>query len=174
MEHFDWRGFKIPLDLVMITGGGPSTFEEISKKHLEILNSELDISTAKSVIEIGCGIGRDAIPLAQGTNSISSYIGIDIIRESISWCEKNISSKYPLFNFAHFDVKDQLHNPQGKKTMDQVSLPAVDSSVDAIFGWSVFTHMYEKDIQVYLGEMLGYCTQKGKRIFLASWLTEKP
>jgi len=104
------------------------------------------------VLEIGCGIGRDAIPLIDVIGSTGTYLGVDIIKPSIDWCQKHISEKNKNFVFCHFDVRDQLHNSSGKLLTSQIKLPIEDSVIDRIILQSVFTHMFPYDIKHYLKE----------------------
>ncbi|TJV24023.1 MAG: class I SAM-dependent methyltransferase [Mesorhizobium sp.] len=151
MDTFNFRGYEIPVHLMMLTGGGPDTFEEISNKHFLSLKKHVAIDPSHNLLEIGCGIGRDAIPLSSFLTS-GSYMGVDIIRPSIDWCVDNISKRSPNCEFVHFDVKDQLHNPHGTISTKDIRLPTKEGSVDRIFLFSVFTHMFEAEIVHYLKE----------------------
>jgi SAM-dependent methyltransferase len=106
-----------------------------------------------TVLEIGCGIGRDAFQLVKRLPPIGRYIGIDVTRDSILWCQKNITTRYPNFVFDHFDAKHELYNPLGSKTSMDFQLPAEDGSVDRIFLGSVFTHLFEEEITHYMKEI---------------------
>lgn len=152
MNTFSFFEYELPVDLVNMTGGGTDTFSAISNGHIQYLKNNIGIESDYNILEIGCGIGRDAIPLTKIISPQGSYIGIDIIKPSIDWCSANISQRHPNFKFIHFDVKDQLHNPSGKSLMKDYRLPCADSSIDRIFMWSVFTHMFENDIVHYLKE----------------------
>ncbi|RUW46495.1 class I SAM-dependent methyltransferase [Mesorhizobium sp. M8A.F.Ca.ET.021.01.1.1] len=151
VDTFNFRGYEIPIHLMMLTGGGPETFEEISDKHFLSLRKHVAIEPDQKLLEIGCGIGRDAIPLSSFLTS-GAYMGVDIIRPSIEWCADHISKRSPNCEFVHFDVKDQLHNPHGTITTKEIYLPVSNESVDRIFLFSVFTHMFEDDIIHYLKE----------------------
>ncbi len=144
-------GYEIPVELMLMTGGGPDTFDAISKQHIANLQRWVGLKEDHTVLEVGCGIGRDAIPLT-GILSRGSYVGIDIIGRSIDWCAKNISPKHPNFQFRHFDVSDHLHNEGGLIRTSDIRLPMADHSVDRIILFSVFTHMYRTDIVHYLRE----------------------
>ena len=48
-----------------------------------------------SVLDVGCGIGRMAIPLARYLNTDGKYEGFDIIPENIAWCQRAITPRYP-------------------------------------------------------------------------------
>ncbi len=121
-ELFNYKGYAIPTHLVEITGGGPATFDVISVNHMAALARYMGIVATHDVLEIGCGIGRDAIPLTQIVTR-GTYLGIDIIDQSIAWCRNNITPAHPHFRFHHFDIKDQLHNPNGSTGTRAVKLP---------------------------------------------------
>lgn len=149
---FSWHGYEIPLDLLHMTGGGPDTFDEISRLHIDQLQEFGPFDSTSRVFEIGCGIGRDAIPFSEILSPPGHYIGTEIIKPSIEWCQANITPRAPHCVFHHFDVDDALHNPGGGTANTDVRLPAEDGSIDRIIGHSVFTHMFEAEIVHYLSE----------------------
>ena len=126
-ETFAWMGFDIPVDLIRLTGAGPESFEAISRWHIDQVDRAIGYTSNASVVEIGCGVGRDAIPLTQVLGPNGSYVGIDIIKPSIDWCAHNITPRYPNFRFVHYDVADQLHNPGGKLGIPDCYIPAPGS-----------------------------------------------
>lgn len=151
-DFFIYEGFQIPIKLMLLTGGGPNNFAEVAKAHIQNIEKFVGLASDFSVLEIGCGIGRDAIPLTKHLSGLGTYLGIDIIKQSITWCQNNISKKFPNFKFLHFDVKDQLHNPNGILSMQDVQIPLQSGSVDLILLQSVFTHLLRSDILYYLKE----------------------
>jgi len=151
-DTFFFRGFDIPVNLMLLTGGGPENFEVISDLHMRNLDREHGLRRGLRVLELGCGIGRDAIPLAERIGPSGSYLGIDIIRDSIDWCTRTITAKYPNVRFHYDDVKDSLHNPGGSVSYETVRLPVDDHSVDLIVAQSVFTHMLRPELTHYLKE----------------------
>ena len=148
---YRFKGYDIPVDLMLMTGGGPETFDAISAGHIYNLRRWIGLEPSHTVLEIGCGIGRDAIPLTEILTE-GRYVGTDIIRRSIDWCTANISRRHPNFAFYHYDVQDQLHNPGGTIRTTDIRLPLSDSSVDRIIVFSVFTHMFQPEIEHYLRE----------------------
>jgi SAM-dependent methyltransferase len=148
-HHF--KGYDIPVDLMEMTGGGPRNFDIISEAHVNNLRRFVGLVPTHTLLEIGCGIGRDAIPLTEILTE-GKYVGIDIIKRSIDWCTDNISKHHPNFKFYHYDVADQLHNGGGKTKTAEIYIPLPDGSVDRIILFSVFTHMLQPDIEHYLRE----------------------
>jgi SAM-dependent methyltransferase len=150
-----------------MTGSGTELFEELSQYHFHALAEHIPIEPGHSVLEIGCGIGRDAMLLTDILEHSGNYLGIDIIKESIDWCTINITAKHPRFRFRHFDISDQLHNPRGRLRTRDTSIPLPDNSVDRIFLWSVFTHMPISAISHYLREFARVLKPTGK--VFATW-----
>jgi ubiquinone/menaquinone biosynthesis C-methylase UbiE len=153
-ERFSYDGYEIPVDLVTLTGGGPATWDAIARMHMAAYARYAPIEPDFSVLEVGCGVGRDAIPLSHLLSPAGGYIGVDIIKPSIVWCRKNITPKFPNFRFVHFDVQSDIHNPRGAIRSADVRMPVPDVSVDRILLQSVFTHMFEPDIVSYLREFV--------------------
>lgn len=151
-KMFKYAGYSIPEDLVILTGGGTDDWERITKYHAEMYRKYTPINPDDNVLEVGCGVGRDAIELTNVLSSKGKYVGFDIIKSSIDWCKQNITPKFKNFTFHYYDIESQIHNSGGSIKTTDIKLPAKDNSVDRIFLHSVFTHMYEKDIVHYLKE----------------------
>ena len=98
---------------------------------------------------------------------IQRYIGFDVIRENVDWCEHSI---VPLsqgrFEFHYLDVFSRAYNPAGKIIGTDVVFPVVDSAVNFAFAGSVFTHLLQEDAKHYLREVRRALAPDG--IFLPS------
>ena len=151
VELFEYEGYRIPIDLVNLTGAGIDSFDVIAKAHISQLEQSVGLSSHHHILEIGSGIGRDAIQLAKLLTQ-GSYTGVDIIKRSIDWCCENITPRFQNFHFVHYDVQDQLHNPGGTTQTRMIHLPIESASIDRIILWSVLTHMFEGDIEHYFRE----------------------
>ncbi len=149
---FKYDGYSIPTDLVMLTGGGTDDWEQISNYHVEMYRKYTPVAPNDFVLEVGSGVGRDAISLTKILSDQGKYVGFDIIKPSIDWSKKNITKRHKNFTFHYYDINSQIHNSGGKIKTTDIKLPAKDKSVDRIFLHSVFTHMFEKDIVHYLKE----------------------
>lgn len=149
---FHYKGFHIPIPLIDLTGGGVETWDMIGKGHMDQYNAYAPIKPDHHVLEVGSGVGRDAMQLIDLLNEKGRYTGFDIIRPSIEWCQQNITPKHPNFTFFYFDIQSQIHNAGGSIKTPDVRLPAADESIDRIILQSVFTHMFEEDITHYLKE----------------------
>ena len=78
-------------------------------------------------------------------DSNGRYLGVDVTRDSIEWCKRNITKNDERFQFHHFDAKNELYNPLGKGYTTDFRLPVKDESVDRIGLASVFTHLLEDE-----------------------------
>jgi SAM-dependent methyltransferase len=105
------------------------------------------------VLDVGCGIGRVAIPLTKYLNPAGSYEGFDIVRLGIDWCTETITPFYPNFHFQLADVYNQMYNPSGGYQAAEYRFPFESRSFDLVFLTSVFTHMLPRDMENYLYEI---------------------
>ena len=151
-EFFEYHGFHIPTHLIALTGAGPETFDWMGRRHVELYDKFCGIREGMTVIDIGCGIGRDSFHLFDTLGDKGAYIGIDVTRDSIVWCQGAITPKYPNFQFYHVDAENELYNPYGRYTSLEFKLPVPEGSVDRIFLSSVFTHLFEEEVLHYMRE----------------------
>jgi SAM-dependent methyltransferase len=127
-----------------------------------------DLRPTDKVLEIGCGIGRMAVPLTQYL-STGTYDGMDVVAEGINWCGQNITPAYPAFRFHHMDVANDLYNPQGRIDPSAVTLPFADQGFDFILLTSVLTHLQATETLAYAWE-ISRMLRTGGRCFLSLFL----
>ena len=120
---------------------------EGTRRHLI---EECGLRPDEAVLDVGCGIGRDAVPLI---GHVRSYDGFDIMPEAIRWCQKNITPRHPNFRFRLADVRNDRYNPKGTQKASEYRFPYEDDSFDLVFLLSVFTHMLPRDMENYLSEI---------------------
>jgi SAM-dependent methyltransferase len=70
------------------------------------------LQPGERVLDVGCGIGRMARPLAGYLSSDGSYDGFDVNRDGIAWCRRRYR-RHPNFRFAIADIFNARYNPQG-------------------------------------------------------------
>lgn len=151
-QFAEFKGLRIPHHLVALTGAGPETLEPIGKTHIEKYEKYVGLSPDMTIVDLGCGIGRDAFQLLDYLSESGQYIGVDVTRDSILWCQKNITPRYPQFTFHHADAINELYNPFGTMASQECRLPAGDGTVDRIVLASVFTHLLEDEVVHYMRE----------------------
>lgn len=125
-----------------------------------------------TVLDIGSGIGRMAIPL---TNYLKKgrYEGIEIVQTGVNWCQNNVTVRNPNFNFHHADIYNKLYNKTGTVKASEYRFPFDANTFDFIFLTSVFTHMLTDDVQHYVSEIARVLKPSGT--VLSTWflLTEE-
>lgn len=132
---------------------GSGDFKKIGEDYLMRFIRDCGLTPASKVLDIGCGSGRLAVPLAKYLNAQGSYDGFDIERRGIAWCVKNITSRHPNFRFCVSDIFNKEYNPSGKHLAKEYKFPYEDSSFDLVVLTSVFTHMLPEDVAHYLSEI---------------------
>lgn len=124
------------------------------------------------VLEIGCGLGRMAVPLTQFLEPPTGrYTGFDVVADGIAWAQRHIAAAYPNFAFHHLDFHNQLYNPSGG--LGAVgALPFPDRSVDFLFMTSVVTHLDADYTAFYLREAARLLAPHG-RLFATAFLLDE-
>ena len=107
---YEFKGFSIPIHLINLTGAGPETLDLIGKQHIANYQRFLGLCSGMTVLDLGCGIGRDAFQLIDFLDSSGFYIGVDVTDDSIAWCNRNISREHANFSFYHFDVNEAVQS----------------------------------------------------------------
>ncbi|ALG73374.1 methyltransferase [Azospirillum thiophilum] len=121
------------------------------------------------VLEIGCGVGRMAMPLTQYLEA--SYDGIDIVLDGIRWCAATITPAYPEFRFHHLDIANGLYNPDGRIEGETATLPFKAGVYDFVILTSVITHLRTADTERYAAE-IARVLKPGGRCFLSLFLAD--
>jgi SAM-dependent methyltransferase/ketosteroid isomerase-like protein len=162
------RGTEIPSppdELIELVGGGL----EIGQGHLAQLREDAALRPDDRVLDIGCGIGRTAIPLTSYLSQDGAYEGFDIWPEAIDWCIKEITPRFPHFHFTQVDLFNAAYNPSGSISPHGFVFPYADEAFDLVLLYSVFTHMLAKDFEHYLSEC-GRVLKNGGRVLATFFL----
>jgi SAM-dependent methyltransferase len=126
----------------------------------------------EKVLEVGCGIGRMAVPLMGYLKDGGTYDGFDIVRSGIRWCQKYITPRASHFHFRLADIYNSSYNPAGRFKAVDYPFPYEDGSFDFVFLTSVFTHMLPPDMEHYLCE-IRRVLKEGGRCFITYFLLDK-
>ncbi len=146
---------------IIYTGSGDYLVE--SYKRLEQLREHCDFKSNSSIVDVGSGIGRIAVPLTEYLDSKGKYEGFDVVKMGVDWCKKNISSKYPNFNFQYIPLMNDLYRSDGEDPTT-FRFPYDDNTFDSCVINSVFTHMVPEEVDNYMGEVSRVLKKGGKGI----------
>jgi ubiquinone/menaquinone biosynthesis C-methylase UbiE len=161
------QGIAPPRRMWRMVGG--SDFYEVGKEFFQYFIGFGGLKPGNHVLEIGCGIGRMALPLTNYISSEGSYDGFDIFRLGVEWCRTRITPRYPNFRFKFVNVFNSMYNPKGELRAQNLRFPYEDESFDFIFLTSVFTHMLSDEVEKYLRES-SRVLKRGGSLFLTFFL----
>jgi SAM-dependent methyltransferase len=120
-------------------------FSAIGTLELETLK-RLGLKKDSYVIDVGCGFGRLAKPLAEYLTG--RYLGIDIVPEFISYARELVRRPNWRFEIAK-----------------GLSIPEEDGVADLVCFFSVFTHLLHEQTYCYLEEARRVLKPGGKIVF---------
>ena len=131
---------------------GSGDFVQQGNHHLELLISHLNLKPNETVLDIGCGMGRTAFPLATYLSQDAKYEGFDIVKKGVDWCNSKIKAYFPNFNFTYIPLDNDLYLKSKNQASDFV-FPYESRTFDKVILFSVFTHMQIAEIENYLNEI---------------------
>jgi len=148
---------------------GDGDFRAIGEEFLRYFVEWGGLERHHRVLDVGCGIGRMAVPLTRYLAPSTTYDGFDIVPHGIDWCRQEISPRFPNFRFQLVDVRNASYYPQGRQEAARYTFPYADRSFDFVFLTSVFTHMGPAEVESYVREIARVLKPDG-RTFMTFFL----
>jgi len=152
---------------------GDGDFERIGRDFVRYFVDLGGLRPTDRVLDIGCGIGRMAIPLAGFLAAPGTYEGFDIGAIGIDWCNRNIARRNPRFKFTHVDLYNSFYNPRGTLDPGTFRFPYSDEGFDFGFATSVFTHLMPSTATHYLQELTRVLRVGGRGVLTVFLLDEQ-
>ena len=149
---------------------GHADFVETGDEFLAHAVELAGLEPGHAVLDVGCGAGRMARPLAGHLGPQGSYDGLDADREAIGWCRRRYARRRG-FRFQVADLYDRRRNPGGAHLAAEYRFPYDDDAFDVALAVSVFTHLLEDDAEQSLAE-LGRVLRRGGRALTTWFLLE--
>ena len=149
-------------------GSEPRDFLETGREFFHYFKIYGGLQPTHRVLDIGSGQGRMALPLTGFLSGGGEYVGVEIVRNGVLWCQEKYR-KFPNFRFIHADIYNKNYNPNGTIRASRFQFPCDDESFDFVFLTSVFTHMCPEDMQRYLAE-IARCMKRGGRCLITFFL----
>lgn len=150
-DLFKKRHPLVPPKGMIFTGTG--NYIETGKQFFEYFKNYGELKPDSSILDIGSGIGRMAVPFTDFLSKNGRYEGFDIVKSGVDWCTKNISKKFPNFKFKLIPLKNDLYNLDTKDVASDLKFPYENDTFDFAFLTSVFTHMMPEDLENYIKEI---------------------
>jgi SAM-dependent methyltransferase len=164
------RFMPIPPEDRMFVGDGD--YRAIGAEFLRHAVELGDLRPDARVLDIGCGIGRLAVPLTQYLDpERGSYDGVDPVRSGIEWCTTFVTPAYPNFRFQHLDIRHAIYNPTGAIDGTETTLPFGDAAFDFMVLVSVATHLPAAELARYFDEVARVLAPGGRLMLTAFVMT---
>src|SRR5829696_4204738 len=138
------------------------SFESSGIEFMGYLRSLTALRPDQRVLDVGCGCGQMALHLKNYLNENGRYVGVDIHRPSIRWCQQTIARSHNNFHFAHINVRNLAYNPNAAHGAETYQFPFEDRSFDLILLKSVFTHMRPAEVSNYVSEVARLLKKNGR------------
>jgi SAM-dependent methyltransferase len=162
-----------PPELLKIGGNTPDRFRRVGARWLSYVIELCGLEPDGSVLDLGSGTGRLAIPLTGYLGPNGRYVGLDVIAPAIAWCSENITPRYPNFLFGMADVFNHLFNPEGKTPASEYVIPFDDAEFDVVAILFVFNYILPDGVDRYLSEVSRVLKFGGKALATLPLLNEE-
>lgn len=126
-------------------------FERSGQDQVEFFKEVTCLEPDDAVLDIGCGVGRVALPLSKYLSNGGTYEGFDLEPDLVAWCQRHIQADRPNFRFTYADLTTS-YLPGRKYSAENFQFPYASGSFDLVYAGSVFTHMLPQAAENYLAE----------------------
>lgn len=142
--------FIPPQWLPLVGTGG---FDDIGAQYRDFFINYGQLKPTDHVLDIGCGMGRMALPLTDFLDPrLGSYEGFDIDPGAIRWCRKHISPKANNFRFQLVSVFNRNYHLDSQVSAERFSFPYPGAQFDFVIATSLFTHLLPVEARNYIAE----------------------
>ena len=146
-------------------------FEDLGRHFIQHLPEDAGLRPESRILDLGSGCGRVALPLTKFLHAPGYYYGLEVVKPLVQWCRKEITPRFPSFQFIHCDVFNSLYNSEGKGTPETYRFPLDANQFDLIIALSIFTHLLPVAAQNYIAECARVLSPGG-RFFGTFYLVE--
>lgn len=155
VDTFDYVSGKRPgvVPPKGIISTGYSEYLKQGEKFLTYFKELAGLKPNHAVLDVGCEIGRMAVPLTRFLKDSGSYDGFDSAKSKIDWCNKHISIEYPNFRFSYTGLYNHTSNTSHKALAGNFIFPYPDEKFDFVFLTSIFTHLLPDEVAHYINEI---------------------
>ena len=159
-------GLPVPSEGIRLSGKAipdAKSYVETARAEARRLVTDCGCKPGSTVLDIGCGHGRLAVGLLSTVKDIK-YHGVDVNPNSVAWCKRQFRS-WPSYQFSHLHVRNPRYHPGGSVLSETFQFPVPAASGDIIHLFSVFSHMEEDDVRIYLRDFQRLLRPHGRVLF---------
>jgi len=146
---------------------GAGDWRAVGQAVFDRLRVDGGLTSDSAVLDVGCGTGRVARPLAEFLSAQGGYVGFDVSRRAVEACRRRFGAARPDFRFEWADLRNAHYSPDGDAAEDGYRFPVDDASVDLAFAASVFTHTRLAVLRRYAVEAARTLKPGGRFVFTA-------
>ena len=143
-------------------GVGQGDYYKVGEADIARLKRFGGLNPSSRVLDIGCGLGRVAWPLARELGPDGSYDGFDAAEPYIEWCSNGLALDPQRVRFHWFDLYSSVYNPHGKLHGENLKFPWPDGTFTLAIAMSLFTHISAAATSNYLRETARTLEKGGK------------
>ena len=118
------------------------------------------------ILDVGSGCGLLLNSSRQFIEPNGEYIGIDVVKDEINFCNSHYPKKY---KFEHADALNPYYSSNQN---DKLKWSYKDSTFDLVTALSVWTHLNEKDAFFYMGEV-NRVLKPGGKAFISFFILDE-
>jgi SAM-dependent methyltransferase len=151
----------------LLDGVGPGDYWRIGQETVDLVDELVTIRPDDRILDVGCGLGRVAWPLASRLGRKGRYTGLDVSKWYVGWCRENLALDPRRFTFHRADIRTSAYNTEGSMAPEEFVFPWPEESFDLTLAISIFTHLLPQALRHYLQE-IGRTLRPGGRI-VSTW-----
>jgi SAM-dependent methyltransferase len=162
--------YPLPPDHLRV-GVGDGDYYAVGEDIVARLKELAGLGPSSRILDIGCGLGRVAWPLARELGPAGSYDGFDTADIFIDWCANGLALDPQRVRFHWFDIYSSVYNPQGTINGEHLRFPWRDGAFTLAIATSLFTHLSAAATVNYLCEV-ARTLEKGGRLFASFFVID--
>jgi SAM-dependent methyltransferase len=155
----------------LLAGVGGGDYWYVGERALSLLKKLARLRSSDRVLDVGCGIGRLAWPLARKLNRSGSYDGLDVVKAYTDWCVASLGLDPVRFRFHHADIRNSSYNPNGTIGAKDFVFPWAEDSFSLTIATSLFTHLLP-DVTVHYVREIARTLRREGRLFVSLFLLD--
>jgi SAM-dependent methyltransferase len=156
----------------LMGGIGAGDFWQIGNEIAGLTMATARLYPDDRILDVGCGLGRVALPLSRLLDQRGSYDGFDTSREYIEWCTRSLPLDRTRFHFRHCDIQSSHYNENGAIAAEAFPFPWPDDSFSLTIAVSLFTHLSARATTNYLHE-IARTLQPNGRLFASFFVLDE-